>query len=587
MIESNDNQLRVAIYLRVSTDDQVEKFGIPMQKESILALIKSKGKFGDDREKMVLAGGQYIYVDEGISGTLPIEERPQFARLVEDIVSAPEGKIPFDAVAVYKIDRFARKLSILVKIIDFFEQYEIKMLSANESIDTSTAFGRAVLGIIGVIAELEIETFKQRSSDGRIQAIKRGVFMGESLPFGFSKNPDKTPYIQPEEASIVRDIFRMFNQELKSAQQIADTLQEMQIPSPSESALLYKKKRGESKKKNKQTFWRDTQIKKILSDEIYIGNYLYGKTVKGVRQSKENWKQSDYIFPSIIEKADFAIAQRRLGSSRSMSVSSQRSKDGKHIYLLSGLLRCEQCVEQHRTKAMPYWIGERKKYDSNAYAYYYKCGRRKVKQFSDVCNVVTLPANQIEEIVLSQVRELLESPEPVINYQNKLKSQTLALEDLETKRSYYINLINSVPNRIERLKEQHESGITTLTELQSKIKDQQAVKEKLEKQLADINLKINKTILSRSYLETFKFFQAKYAEALGNIEQNRQFIHEMLTTLLESVIVKARPVSQDDAISGRKKEDQYIPYKLDLYFRLPKDMLQEAFLKFGVKNAKL
>lgn len=590
MIESNGNQIRVAIYLRVSTDDQAEKFGLTMQKESISALIKSKGRFEDNTEKMVFAGDQYLYVDEGISGTTPLESRPQFSRLMEDILKAPEGKLPFDAVAVYKIDRFARKLSVLVKVIEFFETHKIKMLSANESIDTSTAFGRAVLGIIGVIAELEIETFKQRSSDGRKQAIRQGVFMGESPPFGYIKNPEKTLDILEPEAEVVRNIYRMFIRELMSPQQIADQLTSMQVLSPSASAVLHKKKRGIARKKNKDTFWRDTRILKILSDQVYIGNYFYGKSHKGKRLPREEWKKSDFVYPSIVEKADFAIAQGKLKKSRTTSISTTRAEEGKHIYLLSGLLKCDQCLEDHRSDEMPSWVGEPKKMSQKGElvtAHYYKCGRRNAKKYSNVCNVITLPADQVEQIVVDQVIELLENPEPVINYQNKLKSQTLELEHLKQKRDTYIRLINAIPDKVERLKEQHESEIITIEELKLKIADQEQIKEKNQEELEALEIQINKTILSKEYFEVFKHFQVQYQEALGNLQHNRQFIHEMLDTLLEKVVVKSRPVTSDDIISGRKKDGQYIPHKLDLYFRLPKDLLQEAFFKFGVKNANL
>ena len=109
-VNENTKQIRVAVYLRVSTDDQVERYGLPMQKESIMALILSKGQLSDGRQKYVFAGDQYLYQDDGISGTTPIEERPGFSRLIEDITnSSPENR-PFDAVAVYKIDRFAEDL---------------------------------------------------------------------------------------------------------------------------------------------------------------------------------------------------------------------------------------------------------------------------------------------------------------------------------------------------------------------------------------------------------------------------------------------------------------------------------------------
>jgi DNA invertase Pin-like site-specific DNA recombinase len=78
-------QLRVALYLRVSTEDQVEKYGLDAQRSAIEGIIKSRGKLKDGRDAVVLAGKNYEYVDEGISGTKELDDRPAFARLKEDI----------------------------------------------------------------------------------------------------------------------------------------------------------------------------------------------------------------------------------------------------------------------------------------------------------------------------------------------------------------------------------------------------------------------------------------------------------------------------------------------------------------------
>ena len=95
----------MALYIRVSTDDQVEKYGPELQKEALLSLIKSKGKLSNGKDMFVLAGDKHIYLDEGISGTIPATARPAFARLKEDILLADEDNKPFDLVAVYKDQR--------------------------------------------------------------------------------------------------------------------------------------------------------------------------------------------------------------------------------------------------------------------------------------------------------------------------------------------------------------------------------------------------------------------------------------------------------------------------------------------------
>lgn len=154
MNEVYKKKKKVALYIRVSTDEQVDMYGIDLQKNALMGLIASKNN------EYEFAGKNFVYIDEGESGTKDFIERPAFQQLLKDVSLADEK--PFDIVAVYKIDRFARRLKILLEILDKFNNEDIKLefISAHESIDTSTPFGSAMLGIIGVIAELELETIK-------------------------------------------------------------------------------------------------------------------------------------------------------------------------------------------------------------------------------------------------------------------------------------------------------------------------------------------------------------------------------------------------------------------------------------------
>lgn len=239
---------RLAYYIRVSTDDQADKFGIPAQREAVEAILRTKGRLRNGQPAMVFAGDNYVYIDDGISGTSKLNERPGFAKLKEDYLNAPDGHKPFDTVAVFKIDRFARKLRILMDVVDFFEENGIEFISATESIDTSTAFGRAMLGIMGVIAELERENILLRTSLGRDQANQLGVSMGANAKYGYQKDKDGLLIIFEEEAQIVRKIFDWFIVGGLTPQKIADVLIEQQVLSPDASAVHYGKRKGGTRK---------------------------------------------------------------------------------------------------------------------------------------------------------------------------------------------------------------------------------------------------------------------------------------------------------------------------------------------------
>ena len=260
-------QLRVAAYIRVSTEDQAEKFGPDMQKEAIRSFVKAKGQLDDGSDRMVLDESKYVYEDS-ISGTSKLKDRPAFAKLIEDIENAPKGRKPFDVVAVYKVDRFARRLKILLEDIEFLEKHDIQFVSVNESIDTSTPFGRVILGIMGVIAELEIETTKIRTQDGRASSFNKGHFLGIA-PFGYTKDADKRLIVLSEEAELVKQMYHWFVFDSLSTQDIATKLTQEKILSPDASAVHHHKRKGDPHKTYSDTFWRADRVRDILKDEVY------------------------------------------------------------------------------------------------------------------------------------------------------------------------------------------------------------------------------------------------------------------------------------------------------------------------------
>lgn len=557
-------KLRVALYIRVSTDEQADKYGLDMQKDALINLVKSRGEF------WTLAGDNYIYIDDGVSGTIPMEERPAFAQLMEDLANAPEDNKPFDIVAVYKIDRFARRLKILLSIIDFFEEGGIKFVSANESIDTTTPFGKAILGIIGVIAELEIETLKQRTNDGRGQAIKQGKTMNTYATYGYTKNEQGLLEILESEASIVREIFHMFLNEKKSTADITKHLIEIECPSPEASAILNKKKRGETQKKNPFNFWRPEQVRIILQDEIYIGKYFYNKKLKGKRLPKEQWKLSPFEFPKIIDVLTFEKTQRLLESSKHV----RKESSSKHIYLLGGLLTCDACHSGDENRIR--WTGDRKEITkgSGKFTYSYKCGRKNSTKHSTTCHTIPLPAEEIENYILGFTKRLLENPLATYNHQQKLQSSKNALRHLQHKQKTLAKLINAFPDRRKQYREQHLLKIIDGAELTRQYAELAEKEARCRKEMADVDYQIAQNSLSAGYEQSLALFSAKYGNALEGIAKNREDAHTLLHALIDEIIVYSRPIKDNDIIAGKRKKNQMIPYRLHIKLKLPQDILQ-------------
>jgi DNA invertase Pin-like site-specific DNA recombinase len=149
--------MRCAIYGRVSTMNGQD---VTMQTRELREYC--------DRRGWTVAGE---YVDIGISGTK--ERRPELDRLLADA-----HRRRFDAVAVWKFDRFARSVSHLLRALETFHSLGIEFVSLSEQIDTSTPMGRMIFTVLGSVAELERSLIVERVRAGLRNARAKGKRLG-------------------------------------------------------------------------------------------------------------------------------------------------------------------------------------------------------------------------------------------------------------------------------------------------------------------------------------------------------------------------------------------------------------------------
>lgn len=591
-MDNQQEQKRVAFYIRVSTDDQADKYGPDLQRTALEKLIGSKGQLDDGRDRYVLAGEEYVYYDD-ISGTKNIDERPAFAKLMDDVQLAPKGHPPFDIVAVFKIDRLARRLKVLLNVVDFFEDYKIEFISANETIDTSTPFGRAVLGILGVIAELEIENIALRTKAGRAEAKKKGVVYGSQSYYGYNKNAEKQLVINEDEAKIIEDIFRWFTVDRKTYQQIADMLMARGILNPDASALAHDKRKGEYKGKYGPTFWRGEGVKSILENEVYIGLLHYNKYKGNKVQPKEKWQLSPHRHDAIIDEATFGLAQKYIQQGTKDSLETKQ-KRGDSLYLLSHLLKCQYCksvVTPNHSYST--WVGDRKWVGNKAktegdYSYYYRCGRKSSKKFKgSTCPTIPIPAGSLDKLVIKFIQDLFRDPNYIFNFQKELASSKKHLIHLKEKAQRLQKVIERFEGRRMNIRKQHEmTGDDDI--FKSQMKEVDKTEERASKDLAEVKAEINQLTLPTHHIQSFLEFTDKYKDQLDEVLKDKVATYELIHLLLEEVIVESRAVRPDDVIGGRKKEGQMMPFALHFKLRLPqKAVVELAKKKFGVNSDNL
>lgn len=184
---------RVAIYIRVSTLDQAR------EGYSLEAQEKTLRKWCDDRKYEVFD----LYADKGISGK-DIEHRPDMNRLLKD---AKERK--FDIVLFWALSRFTRSVSDLYSTMEKFQKWNVGMISYTESFNTSTPMGRAMIGIVGVFAQLERELTSERVSAAMAERASQGKRTCSEI-LGYDLDGKDSFKINEEEAKYVRFCFKEY-----------------------------------------------------------------------------------------------------------------------------------------------------------------------------------------------------------------------------------------------------------------------------------------------------------------------------------------------------------------------------------------
>ena len=233
-----DEKKIAGLYIRVSTEDQArEGFSLPEQEKRLRAMCEYKGY---EIYK--------LYKDAGISaktGNL----RPAFEELLQDIRDKK-----CNTIVVLKLDRLTRSVFDLEGIMRFLEENDAYLDCANEEINTTNSSGKMVARLLTTVSQNEIERTSERTKFGLAGAIKEGHIPARA-PLGY-KHIDKKLVPDPLTKDIVIRIYNLYF-EGKSYYNIATIFNEEQVLG--------------------KTNWKDTGILRIISNEVYRGDYVHGK----------------------------------------------------------------------------------------------------------------------------------------------------------------------------------------------------------------------------------------------------------------------------------------------------------------------
>lgn len=279
------NTRKTALYIRVSTDAQYEEgYSVDAQKQKLEQYCKLKDI--TDYE---------FYIDGGWSGSNI--DRPEIKRLMDEIISGKVG-----AVIVYKLDRLSRSQKDTIFMLEeVFNPYNCSFVSLNENFDTTTPYGKAMIGILSVFAQLERENIRERTRMGMYERVKSGYWMGGGrVPFGYDYDANRDILVPNEHAEDVRQIFDLY----------------LQGYSTTRLAKMF-------------DVSSDKHITNILDRVTYLGKINFcGEIIDGLHE------------PIIDEQTWNSVqAERQKRSTKNIVTSS---------YLLTGLIYCGKCGARMR-----------------------------------------------------------------------------------------------------------------------------------------------------------------------------------------------------------------------------------------------
>lgn len=440
--------MHFAVYIRVSTEDQVHGYSLSEQKESCKKRALELGAIEDNIS---------IYADEGVSGSLI--ERPGLTALREAI---KESKI--DYLIVRDPDRLSRKLSHQLLLTEEFEKNDLKLEFLNFDWK-DTPEGRLFYSVRGAIAEYEKEKIRERTTLGKIQKAKEGGIPVRFDTYGYTYDVERQEIsIKEEEAEVVEKIFSMYIEKDLGCNGIAKFLNEMDIPT--------RRRKGK---------WHRQVVMQILTNTSYMGIWYYRKRKK--RGGKiEQRDPKDWIaveVPAIIDQAVFIRAQEKIEESRRLW-----NKKGFHSYLLSGMISCSDCGNTMTGVYAKWWGQEERRYTcakSTQGAKNFGCRPRKV-----------VIASIIEDVVWGQVKSWLFEPDIITEEVVKCELNTEKLNKEIGKITKQITETEKGRDNLllalsEGLTELDEKTQEILANLKQRIKRLEVRKKELEDEINDLS----------------------------------------------------------------------------------------------------
>lgn len=321
-------------YARISRDEDKKNYGSIETQISLLKNFATENKLNIEE----------IFIDDDVSGYIPIENRPNFYKLYQLVEESKEKPI----ILMKDWSRLSRNNGIAQTILTKWKQDEVELILIKEmgGIFNILKDDDDIVGITTWINERYVKDTSRKVRDAIKDRLKQGIYISGPR-YGYIKGKNGELTVNEEVREAIETIFDLYEEGYGTTAIAIKLNKEYDFKNPSiVEAERFKKEKGRNIRRNIREYWETDMISKILKDETYTGTLItHKKEVKGIHgKAKVLPKEENYRFENhheaIISKEQFDRVQKIL-KERAETVSYY--KRGKNYYIFGGFIRCGEC----------------------------------------------------------------------------------------------------------------------------------------------------------------------------------------------------------------------------------------------------
>lgn len=374
---------KVGLYIRLSREDgdKEESSSVTNQREILKRFINENENFFIVKE----------YVDDGWTGTN--FNRPSFKEMIKDI---EKGII--DTVITKDLSRLGRDyIDTGYYLQRYFPEHRVRYIAILDNIDTIEDAGMSdIAPFKSIINDMYVKDISKKIRSSLTERRKAGNFLGVTAPYGYQKDPENKYHliIEPNEAEVVKRVFALYLQG-NGLTKIAQILTKDCVPVPGEARNI-----GKTKKTVLYGSWKQTTLRRILENRVYLGDLVQFKRKNVNYKSKIRVKVPEEervickgTHEAIITEEEFDKVQQILGKNTSF-------KGTKHDYLFKGLLFCAECGARLNVTYSNYALKKYGEYRYTTICYSYS------RLYSDICTRHSNSIPVLEELLISHIKEV-------------------------------------------------------------------------------------------------------------------------------------------------------------------------------------